>query len=228
MSAYSAPLQRPRIATWSVCVGASTKFHSTHAPATTSSAVPVMLVAFHSRPRAPTACVVLDIRGPHPVPLNGTGWPGMQPDHPVYAVPCYLRASAAQRPRLQELLVVVLHQVERHVLHGHVARLIDPELLAEDRLVGRDRDARERRRVDALAGAVGLGDRGQDQLRGSRAVDAVERRRIMTVGGLEVGDELAAEATLLHELARRDAGERDVHALSLGHLVQLGVAGEAV
>src|SRR3954447_5661097 len=144
--------------TCKVCVGASMKFHSTHAATTTSSALPVMFVAFHSRPPARTACVVLDIPGPHPVPLNGTGWPGAQPDHPVSYRSNSIITSAVERPRLEERLLVALHQVEGHVLDGHVTRRVDAELLAQDRLVGGDRDAGERRVVDALASAVGLGD----------------------------------------------------------------------
>ncbi len=70
-----------------------------------------------------------------------------------------------------------------------------------------------------LRGAVGVVDRRQDELSRGRTVDGVRRRRIMTVLGLEVVDELGARTTGLDQLARRQTGEGDVHALGLGQLL---------
>ena len=90
-------------------------------------------------------------------------------------------AESADRPGLQEGLLIARQQLDRHVDHGDVTVLVDAELLADDRLLCRNGDlAGEGSVADALAGSIGDLDRLEDVLERSSTIDRIRRRRIMT------------------------------------------------
>src|SRR6185312_3496818 len=94
------------------------------------------------------------------------------------------RLISFDRLGLLEGFLVVLDDLDREVAGGGVTRCrVDLDLLAGDRLGRRDRDAlaAEHGLGHALAGAVGLGDRGQDDLDGSDTVERVATLRILAV-----------------------------------------------
>src|SRR3954469_6550355 len=141
--------------------------------------------------------------------------------------PCW---SSADRLRLEERLRVVLDHLDGDVLRVDVTRLgVDLQLLADHGLARGHRDALgEDRVVDALAGAVGGLDRLEDGLHRRHAVKGVVRGRSLAVLLLVGVDELGARPAGGEQLVDRQAGEREVHALRLRRLVEVGEAGEPV
>src|SRR5215467_15585492 len=118
------------------------------------------------------------------------------------------RRVLLDRLLLEEPLLVVLHEQHRDVpVVGITCLGVDLDLLTQDRLVGRDVDAVAVEHLvgDALAGAVGLGDRSQNDLHRGHAVQRVVGSRELAVLGLVSVDQGLGGAATLDQLVGRQA-----------------------
>src|SRR2546430_851844 len=139
--------------------------------------------------------------------------------------------GSGDRVRLEEGLLLAGQLEDRDVHRVDVpACRVDLDVLAEHRVAARHRDAGalEHGVADALAGTVGLRDRGQDHLQRLDAVRDVAGRRRGVVLRLVRVQQLLTGTTGLLDLALVLAGEGQVGAFAGGQLVEVRVAGEAV